>query len=513
MYNFSGDVSLSRNSINFDNIRATDEKENTARARGKILHENFNQMKIDLSVDFQNFQVLNTNAKDNNLFYGEGYASGNVRFSGPLNNMLITSTARSEKNTRIFIPIQGTSSVEKKDFINFVNFSDSTFSASLANNIVTRTKLTGITLDLNIDVTPDAYCEIIFDIKAGDIIRGRGDGDIKLQLDTKGEFNMFGYIDFQEGGYNFTLYDIINKEFSINKGSRITWFGDPYAATLNITASYNQIASLAPILADPELAYVTQIRRKYPVQVLLKLDGAMLSPVINFDIVANDLPKSIPVEGKAPVRLDFEFAAFKNRLDEQELKRQVFSLIILRRFSPPESFNTSGSLVNSVSELFSNQLSYWASQVDENLEIDVDLGTLDQEAFNTFQLRLSYSFFNGRLRVTRDGALNSNPQQANSTTPTDQRSSLSGVVGDWTVDYLLTVDGKFKVRMYSRTNVNPLYTSVGTQNAVTTGVSLTHTQSFNQVKDLWQSARKNKRKEETELQNNKEAIKEEDGSN
>ncbi len=44
-------------------------------------------------------------------------------------------------------------------------------------------------------------------------------------------------------------------------------------------------------------------------------------------------------------------------------------LIVLKRFSPPDAFDASGSVGNSVSELLSNQLGYWMSQVDENLEI------------------------------------------------------------------------------------------------------------------------------------------------
>jgi hypothetical protein len=179
-------------------------------------------------------------------------------------------------------------------------------------------------------------------MKSGDIIRGRGNGDLKLQLDTKGEFNMFGPFEFTEGWYNFTLYDIINKEFEIRKGSRISWYGDPYLGLLDINASYNQLASLAPLFSTrPDVASAPQIRRKYPVEVLLRLEGQMLSPEIHFDIVANDLPQSVQVAGKesgnTTVNLDLEFAAFKNRLDEQELNRQVFSLIVLRRISPNRS--------------------------------------------------------------------------------------------------------------------------------------------------------------------------------
>ena len=43
--------------------------------------------------------------------------------------------------------------------------------------------------------------------------------------------------------------------------------------------------------------------------------------------------------------------------------------------------------------------------------------------------------------------------------------------------------GKFKVKMYSRSNFNAVSNSLGGQTAMTTGVSLLHTQNFNEVKD------------------------------
>ncbi|HYG03947.1 MAG TPA: translocation/assembly module TamB domain-containing protein [Chryseosolibacter sp.] len=502
-YNFVGNVGLTPNSIYFEDIVLTDLFSNKGALEGTITHRNFYKMALNISATFNEMQLLNTTARDNSLFYGQGYATGDVSIFGPIANLKITVNARTDRNTRISIPIGTTSEVEKKEFIKFVSFTDSTFQKSLEEQVNNTVDLTGITMDFNLAVTPEAYCEIIFDIKAGDIIRGRGFGDLQFQLDTKGDFNMFGPFEFTEGYYNFTLYDIINKDFEIKKGSRINWYGDAYQGILDISATYDQLASFHPILTDQTLIDQPQLRRKYPVQVLLDLDGPMLSPQIDFDVVANDLPQSIVVENGPPVRLDFEFQAFKNRIDEQELKRQVFSLIVLRRFSPPESFNTSGSLANSVSELLSNQLSNWISQVDENLEIDIDMSSFDQEAFNTFQLRLSYTFLNGRLRVTRDGTFYGNTNQPG--TLPQQQNSISTIAGDWTVDYLLTGDGKLRVKMFNRTNINPVLNSIN-QNQVTTGVSLTHVQSFNQLKDLWISARKRKKlqPEETEdgAQNN-----------
>jgi hypothetical protein len=492
-YSFSGSLGFTPSQITFKDFELMDELKNRASLNGFLAHRNYNEFRINLDASFKSFQLLNTTAKDNSLFYGQAYGTGNLNMLGPISNLKISATARSEKATRIFIPLNGaTDNSGKKDFITFVKFADTLKLKKSEQKSKIKNEPSGVTMDLNLDITPDAYAEIIFDIKSGDIIRGYGKGDLKLQLDTKGDFNMFGVYEFERGNYNFTLYDIINKEFAINKGSRISWLGDPYDATLSMTASYKQLVSLAPIISVPSIANSIAMRRKYPVEVQLKLDGQMMSPQINFDIVANDLPNVVPVVdtngANVSEALSNDFKAFKASLNEQELKKQVFSLIVLRRFSPQDAFATGGGngLYSSVSEMFSNQLSYWLTQVDQNLEINFDLGNFDQEAFNTFQLRLSYSFLNGRLRVTRDGAFNN---QYN-------RSDVTNMLGDWTVDYLLTPDGKFKVKMYNRTNVNQLSNSLSIgQTAITTGFSLMNTQSFNTWKELLTAARERRRKE------------------
>lgn len=480
-YRFNGAIDFSKNMIEMKNMEVRDALSNRGNFSGYIAHRNFENFRMNLTGDFRNFQVMNTTAKQNDLFYGQAFGTGTVNFFGPLNNLKISAAARTDKNTKIYIPVSSTSTVERGDFIRFVNLKDSVVMAE-KKQAKPAAASSNFSMSLNIEITPEAYSEIIFDIKAGDIIRGWGRGEIKLDMDTKGEFAMFGAYEFDRGFYNFTLGGVINKEFNINKGSRISWYGDPFGAILDINATYRQLASLAPIMpqTNNESAVPSQLRRKFPIEVSLDLDGAMLSPQINFDIQAKDLPENLPGDGgTGPIPVKFQFNAFKARLDEQELKKQVFSLIVLRRFSPPDAFTTSGGIANSVSEFLSNQLSYWLSQVDQNLEVSLDLGSLDQDAFNISQLRMSYSLMNGRLRITRDGTLFSNQYN---------QSNVAALAGDWTVDYLLTADGKFKVKMYSRSNFNMLLSSINTQTAYTTGLSLSHTQSFNRFSELLQAA-------------------------
>ena len=150
------------------------------------------------------------------------------------------------------------------------------------------------------------------------------------------------------------------------------------------------------------------------------------------------------------------------------------------------------SVGKSLSELVTNQISYLASQVDENLEIEVDLSDLDEEGFNTFQLRLGYTFMDGRLRVTRGGDFTT-------ATSEDQQSNLvSDIIGDWSVEYMLTRDGKLRVKMFSQSNQNQLSTSG--QQQMETGLSLNCVTSFNNFSELMSRTRANaiQRKEEDE---------------
>lgn len=496
LYSINGDVLFNQDEIIFDKVRLLDANNSEGLLNGSIRHQGFSQIYIDLFVDARNFRVLNTIAKDNTYFYGMANVTGKTHIYGEPSNMYINAAVRSEKGTRISIPVVSTNTIEQEEYITFIYPDDSSRVIDVTEELE-KIALKGLTLNFDLDLTPDAYAEIIFDLRAGDIIRGRGNGKLSLQIDSNGEFLMFGDYELTEGAYNFTLYDVINKEFNINPGSRISWFGDPYEGQLDIKATYEQNVSIIPLLvnADTTVTSNNLVRRRYPSKVILRLTDNLLQPQFDFDIELTGYPESVngyPIGG--------EIQAFKTEImaDEQELNKQVFSLILMRRFQQRASvIDMAGSVSvgNSVSELLSNQLSNWLSQVDDNFEIELDIGSMDQDAFNTFQMRMSYTFMEGRLRVSRDGNMSGqSPDQS-------AEAEVLGIIGDWTVEYLLSPDGKLRVRMYNRTNVNPYTSAVGVggggfnnQTTTSAGVSLLHVQSFNQIKEIF-DLKRNKRKE------------------
>jgi len=491
-YTFNGDVAFDNNKITFSEVSIFDEEGSEGNLSGSIRHDNFRNMRYNFNGTFSNFQVLNTTAAMNDLFYGTAYATGNIRIYGRGKNVNFKGRAASNRNTRIFIPLDEGYEVAQEDFIQFVVPKDTLQDPDIAElDQQQRAANAVLNFDFDLDVNTNAYIEIIFDRTAGDIIRGRGNGNLKMLASTDGDFEMYGDYEIEEGGYNFTMYNIINKEFSILPGSTITWNGDPYGATLDIDATYRQLASLIPILNVPldDNDRGPELSRKYPAYVELFINGDLNAPDIDFDIMIEDYPENVTVNG---VSLNSYVTAFYNRLrnNEQEMKKQVFSLIVLKNFSPEDAFNVSGrTLGNSVSELISNQLSYWISQVDENLVIDfdLDLSTMSDDAFNTFQMRLSYSFLDGRLKVTRDGSFSSDPVY----------NSTASLIGDWTVEYLLTEDGKLRAKVYNKTNYNNLTGNFNNRTSTSPGFSLIHTQSFDEIfKKIRENSQKEKEDED-----------------
>ncbi len=488
-YTYSDQIYFSNGKIKVKELQLTDENNHEATLTGGLSYSSLTDFKIDLAGEMQNFLVLNTQEKDNDLFYGKAFSTGDLKIKGSFDQIELNVNAKSEPNTRIYIPVLGSESVQEQNYITFLKESkDST--QLMPNAPIDQSNLR---LDFNIEITPDAYCEIIFDKKTGDIIRGSGQGKIKMIIDTQGEFSMFGDVEIVQGAYNFTMLNVIDKKFGVLPNSKISWSGDPYGAELDVTATYTQTASLAPIIqADSSILNKPEIRRRYPVDVLLGMKGNLLQPQVSFDIDIRDYPSTLLVNG-VPLSLEGYVQGFEQRVasDEQELNRQVFSLILLKKLSPEQTFSgISQSAGGSVSELLTNQLSYWVSQVDENLEIDLDLDGLNADALNTFQLRLSYTFMDGRLRITRDGAF----------TNVRNETDVSSIFGDWTVEYLLSPDGKLRAKMYHKHNTHSFNT--GLENNSTAGVSVLHTKSFNSFADIFRFSRKKKKKELKRIQNN-----------
>ncbi len=457
-YYIDNKARISENKFSF-NFPIRDQDDNTGYIVGTILHENFTNWNFDIFLDLENspFLCLNTTEEDNSLYYGKAYVTGFVNISGGVEDIMIDVTARSEKGTAIALPLGGSEDVTFAEFITFVNTSEPEEDEKSID-------LSGIQMNFELDITPDAQFRIIFDELVGDEIRGRGAGNIRMVINNLNSFYMYGGLTVDQGRYLFTLKNLINKEFDVKPGGTINWYGDPLAADIDLGAIYRVNTSLYDLFPDES----DQYKQRVPVNLQMNLTGKLMNPGIDFDI---QLPSSD----------ELTRARVKSAINtQQEVNRQAFSLLVLRRFiSPPDIAKTNANigLAENSTELITSQLSNWLSQISDDFDIGVNYSPGDEISNEELAVALSTQLFNDRLLVSGNFGVQ---QGQNSAVANENTNNL---IGDIRIEYKIHPQGKIRIIVYNQSNEFDLARS--RQNSYTQGMGVVYQEEFNSIYELF----------------------------
>jgi hypothetical protein len=427
---------------------------------GTILHKGLKDWNYNVWGTMDRMLVMNTTIKDNGLYYGKAYGTGDLELSGAEGRMEIVVDARTAAGTDIHFPIGGSTEVSPIGFVRFA-------SSDTLGGEGPVVDLSGITLDLKVQVTPDARFELIFDPTVGDILSGSGRGNMEMSVSQSGDFSMRGQVEVSDGEYLFTLRNVINKRFQIQPGGRIVWYGDPFDAQLDLAAMYRVRAPLYDIMFEKNEAY----RKRVPVDVVMYLRDKLLNPEIQFNINLPSVDESIRTQVNSVLTT------------EQEMNRQVFALIVLNRFVQPPAYNTGqgspgagGALAGTTtSELLSNQVSNWLSRLSNDFDLGVNYRPGDNITQDELALALSTQLFDERLLLSTNVGVQYGAQATN---------SGNTVLGDFQLEYLLTNDGKLRMKAFSVSNDRNL---ARTDQALTTqGAGVAYREEFDDWDEFWQ---------------------------
>ncbi len=475
-YKLNDTIRFDKSGIKFNKIRLTDEKGNYATLSGSINHKYFKDYAADLILNTNECLVLNTQAKDNELFYGTAYGrdvTATIK-SGP-NSLSFDISAKTGKNTKLFIPLNSGLSVSEYSFITFVD-SDTTGKEEERKGDggpvpVTRT---GLDLNFDLEITPDAEVQLLIDPKAGDVIKGRGSGKLNINLNRKGDFKIYGDYIIEDGEYLFTLGNILNKRFDVESGGKIMFNGNVKDAEIDLKATYKNLkASLYPILQDPRYSERIQVEPQ------LNLSGKLFNPIVGFSIY---LPNAD--EGTRTY--------LKNAITtEEELSRQFLYLLVMNSFYSDPTYASSlstaptgtSAMAVTTTEMLSNQLSNWLSQISKDFDIgfvyrpgNKEINSQEVQVALSTQLMNDKVLINGNFDVRGSGNNYGNP-----------------ITGDFDIEYKIAEKIRFKV--FNRFN-NP-YTGKGVP--YTQGFGLFFKQDFNKFSDLLKKKNKADMKKEDEL--------------
>lgn len=515
---------LNEEGIDLNQLLLTDVRGKTALATGNIYHQYLRDWNLSIDIETEDFQFLNTPLTSSETFYGEVNAGGYVFITGPLDMVEFYGAITTKPGTKVYVSTSSSRDVDKYTFYQFMDKDTTKESPN-------KYKIDDLGLRLNFDVavTPDAEMNLILSEEEGDVITGRGSGNMVMEMDEFGDMTMVGEYRIQSGQYTFSMQNVISKKFEIQNGSQLLWTGDPYDARLNISAVYKLRAAPYDLIEDvlKEDQPLQQSKNRVPVFLYLNLKGSLLSPDISFDI---DVPETDPGIRNA---LDAKLALI--RLDQNELNKQVVGLLVLNRFLPVYPLGSGGnsdfvqSLNNTVSEFISNQLSIyltdWISRFVTEVQLDINYrdyqnqldgtggGTgggsdpqTEYERRRELQLALTKSFFNDRIEIDIGG--NFDFGEANTTTDTDgdgqaDNARTNNIAGDFEIRYNITPDGRIKVKVFRKGE----YDIFQERNRNKTGVGIAYKHEFDNMKELVQQFKNKRQKRRNRRQERREQRK------
>jgi len=450
-------VSLIEQRFVFSPTTFHDTYQNTKGAlSGKIEHQNFSNWSFDISVESERILMLNIPEEEDEVFFGDGYLGGAIHLYGPSKNLTMDVVGATETGTSIKIPWADDYGLADTSFINFVDKNNPTDKQNQSQSDFAS--MSGLEMNFELDVNTKAEIGVVIDKESGSYLSGRGAGNLLMEIDTNGKFNMWGDFITYEGVYNFKNLGVIDKKFNLKQGGTIVWEGDPLGAQMDLEAVYEVPGGANPAL----LLDNPNFNRKIPTEVLIRLQGNLLKP--DDPVFEIDFPNTNTV-----VTSEINY-----RLSDPQISQlQAISLLSQGIFISEVSVSVQGitnNLYEKASDLFSNLLGNGDGKLQVGLNYLqgdrsnlVDVNTEDRLGLTLSTQITDKILLNGKIGVPVGGI----------------EETL--IVGNLQIDFILNDEGSLKAKVFNKENE---FRYLGDELGYTQGVGLSYQVDFETFRDL-----------------------------
>jgi hypothetical protein len=481
-------IAFTPEGIRLDNFRIRDEQDNVATLKGDLRTKSYTTFDLDLALAAKNFQLLNNKQGDSEMFYGKLGINTTAKITGTLTQPKVAMEVSLEDDTNVtyIVPQSEKGVLDQKGIVKFVDkdAKGDVFLASINPNDTVKSSFSGLDLTANIEIEEKEILSVVIDPVTGDKLTVQGNSTLTLDIDPTGDMQLSGRYEITQGTYDLTFYKLVKRNFAIEKGSTITWAGDPLDATMDIKASFTVEASPIDLMSSQEADPNPEYKQRLPFLVYLNIDGQLMAPEISFEL---DMPmdKRNAVAGSI-------YAKLKDiNTRESDLNKQVFALLILRRFVSDNLFSSEGggdvssTARRSVSKLLSEQLNRMSEGV-KGVELSFDVNSYEDyssgegQGQTEVQLGVSKSLLDDRLIVKVSGNVDIEGNASN-------QSSFSDYIGDLALEYKLTPDGRFRITGFRNSNYDIISGEL-----IETGAGLIYIKDYNTLRELFKANAKDK---------------------
>ncbi|MEX2349367.1 MAG: translocation/assembly module TamB domain-containing protein, partial [Flavobacteriaceae bacterium] len=477
-----------------DKFQIEDENGNYFVVDGSILSESFVNPEFDLQFNAENFRLLNSTRDDNELFYGTAIVDIEAALSGNLNLPKLDARLNLGEETDVtyIMPESELAIEEREGVVIFVNREN-------PDDILTQTQeesyaVTGFDINALISINKDAVFNVVIDEQTGDNFEIGGEGELTFNVDPNGRTTLSGRYTLNQGHFEINLYNLVKRRFEIADGSTVTWAGDPFDALLDIRAIYRVETAASSLMAPASESFGSgmnnRFRQQLPFLVYLNIDGELMQPVLTFDL---DMPEDEQgaIGGQVYGRVQ------QINQQEEELNKQVFSLLVLNRFFPESGSDGSqgGAMSiarNNINQALSERMNKFSDQLlgstgvelDFGLDSFTDYGEEGSQERTQLDITARKRLFNDRVIVSVGSEVDIQGSNQNP----DERSP---VIGNVSVEYLLTENGRFRLKGFRRNQ----FENVIDGQLIVSGIALIFTREFDKFAELFTKAAEEQQQE------------------
>ncbi len=470
--------------ISFDRFTVADAGDNTIVINGDVGTSSWLNPTFDLQLTAQNFALLNSTASDNDLYYGTARFNADARITGDLTIPVVDLdlTVLEDTDVTYVIPPTELDVIQRDGIVQFVNRNNP--DAILTQTEEETATLSGYDITADLNIGKDAIINVIVDPDTGDNLQISGDGDLKLRMLPNGRLTLTGRYEINDGYYELSLYDIVTRRFEIAKGSSVSWAGDPFDALLDASAIYEVEASASALMASQtsgaDAAVSQKFRQQLPFLVYLNVDGELMQPKISFSI---NMPED--EQGAIGGQVYGRLQQLNNQ--EQELNKQVFSLLVLNRFFPTSGADGSNGGTatiarDNINQALSDQLNQFGGQLLGDTGIDLNFGL---DSYTDYQgnspqdrtqleVTASKKLLDDRLIVSVGSNVDVEGGAASNDAP-------AAVIGNVSLEYLITPSGRWRLKGFRRNE----FDNVIDGQLIVSGIGVIFTREFNEFKNLF----------------------------
>lgn len=448
-YHGSDSVYLNPGRIIIPGFRLYDKYGNSAVMSGELTHKYFHEPAFNFKLtEAENFLCYDTNSSYNPDWYGTVFGNGGATIRGVPGYVDIGIDMSLVGNSSFTFVLNETQAAADYGFLTFTDRRKAALEAqkdtiqdikSQFRKKVSQQEAekTSFDLDVRASINPSVLFTIVMDPKAGDKIAARGEGAMQIEYNSDDDkLVMFGRYIIDEGTYNFSLQDLILRDFKIREGSYITFNGDPLDADLDISAAYRVNTNLSDL--DKSFSTDRDLNRtNVPVDAILRVEGQMTRPDISFDIDLPTLTQDVERKVRSIISTD------------DMMNRQIIYLLALNRFYTPEYMGGTGNggeLAAVASTTLSSQLSNILGQLTDKFTVSPSFRS-DKGDFSDIEVdvALSSRLLNNRLLLNGNFGYR------------DKSTSTTTFIGDFDIEYLLSKGGNLRLKAYNHFNDQNYY--------------------------------------------------------